>query len=109
MSTALWLFSLLAFGMTSGFVWAKLTLRVRAPELLKMLTAPIWSAALGLIPAAIYFLGFVRTEQHLVDLRRAMLGTATLFVAFVPLALFPSLLGWTLGERTRGSAGNRWS
>jgi membrane protease YdiL (CAAX protease family) len=106
---AIQLFTLLVGAIASGFVWAKLTSRMAIPELLKMLTAPLWSAALGLIPAGIWFFGFVGTEKHVIDVRRGIAGLVMVFLVFVPVGLFPSLLGWALGYDSRSAPGGRRS
>lgn len=98
MSHTVTFLAIVVAGLPAGFAWAKLTSHVRVPETLKMLGAPLWTAAIELVPASVYFLLFVRTDLHIINLRSAVGGTLLLFFAFIPVVLFPSLVGWVLGH-----------
>jgi hypothetical protein len=93
----------IAVGVACGIVWGRLSELLPIPEVLRMLTTPLWTGVLGLIfgiPLAYVFLGsMMRNSPHHVGL-----GTVALscFAAGALVGL-PGILGWALGYR-QGSA-----
>ena len=91
--------AVIAAGVACGLVWGRLSESLVIPEILRMLTTPLWTGLLGLVfgsPLAYVFFGSkIRNSPHDVGL-----GTVALscFAAGTLLGV-PGILGWALGYR----------
>jgi len=91
--------AVIAAGVACGLVWGRLSESLVIPEILRMLTTPLWTGLLGLVfgsPLAYVFFGSkIRNSPHDVGL-----GTVALscFAAGALLGV-PGILGWALGYR----------
>lgn len=82
-----------------GIVWGRLSELLEIPEILRMLTTPLWTGVLGLVfgsPLAyVFFASKIRNSPHNVGL-----GTvaSSCFAAGAFLGV-PAIFGWALGYR----------
>ena len=93
----------LAAAVACGVIWGRLSARLPIPELLRMLTTPLWTGALGLVagfPLALVFYGArIRDSPH----EGAMLASAIACFGFGVLLGLPAILGWAFGYRKPSS------
>jgi hypothetical protein len=91
--------AVIAVGIACGIVWGRLSESLAIPELLRMLTTPLWTGVLGLVfgsPLAyLLFDSKIRNSPHDVGV-----GTVTFscFAAGVLLGV-PGIFGWALVYR----------
>jgi hypothetical protein len=90
---------ILALGVASGVAWGRFSERLAIPELLRMLSTPLFTGTLGLVfgfPLALIVFGDkIRNSPH----EGAVTATAvTCFGAGLLLGL-PAIFGWALGYR----------
>lgn len=92
----------------AGFVWGRISSRLRIPELGRLLATPVLTGALAVVVGCVAF-AIARAGQHveprsgngfgIYDLIRLTLGS--IFVLFLVGAAFgfPAVLGWVIGYR----------
>ena len=90
-----------------GFVWGRISSRLRIPELVRLLATPVLTGALAVVVGCVAFA--IRARAHVeprsgngfgvYDLIRLTLGS--IFVLFLVGAAFgfPAVLGWVIGYR----------
>lgn len=91
--------SLLTLGVGLGVAWGRFSERLAVPELLRMLSTPLFTGVLGVVfgfPLALVVFGDrIRNSPH----EGAVAATAvTCFGAGLLLGL-PAIFGWALGYR----------
>jgi hypothetical protein len=106
----------LLIGGFSGWVWGRISARMPLPELLRMLTAPVFSGVVGLV-AVLLFVAVQGGSGFLVAPRAAIVSedrgrvervgsgfgliVRTGFGGGFLLGGLPSVLGWLIGYRRR--------
>ena len=100
---------LLVLGVAVGIVWGRFTERLAIPELLRMLSAPLFTGVLGLVfgfPLSLVVFGAkIRNSPH----EGAVIATAVSSFAAGMLLGLPAIFGWTLGYRKPDNGGSRAS
>jgi hypothetical protein len=93
------LFGLLALGVALGVAWGRISERLAIPELLRMLTTPLFTGVLGLVfgfPLSLVVFGAkIRNSPH----EGAVMATAISCFAAGMLLGLPAILGWAIGYR----------
>jgi hypothetical protein len=98
------LLGLLAVGVVLGVVWGRVSEKLAIPELLRMLTTPLFTGAVGLVlgfPLSLVVFGAkIRNSPH----EGAMTATAISCFAAGMLLGLPATFGWAIGYRKPSSA-----
>jgi hypothetical protein len=91
--------ALLALGVASGIVWGRFSERLAIPELLRMLSTPLFTGTLGLVfgfPLSLIVFGAkIRNSPH----EGAVAATAISCFAAGMLLGLPAIFGWAVGYR----------
>lgn len=97
---------LLVLGVAMGLVWGRFSERLAIPELLRMLSTPLLTGALGLVfgvPLSLVVFGAkIRNSPH----EGAVTATATSCFAAGMLLGLPAIWGWALGYRKPDNSGS---
>lgn len=93
------LLGLLALGVAVGAIWGRISERLAIPEMLRLLSTPLFTGLLGLVfgfPLSLVVFGAkIRNSPH----EGAVMATAiSCFTAGILLGL-PAVFGWALGYR----------
>jgi hypothetical protein len=90
---------LLALGVALGVAWGRFSERLAIPELLRMLSTPLFTGALGLVfgfPLSLVVFGAkIRNSPH----EGAVAATAVFCFGAGLLLGLPAIFGWALGYR----------
>ena len=93
------LVGLLVLGVALGIVWGRFSERLAVPELLRMLSTPLFTGVLGLVfgfPLSLVVFGAkIRNSPH----EGAITATAISCFAAGMLLGLPAIFGWALGYR----------
>lgn len=93
------LFGLLALGVAVGAVWGRISERLAIPEMLRLLSTPLFTGLLGLVfgfPLSLVVFGAkIRNSPH----EGAVMATAISCFAAGMLLGLPAVFGWALGYR----------
>lgn len=89
----------LVLGVAMGIVWGRFSERLAIPELLRMLSTPLFTGVLGLVfgfPLSLVVFGAkIRNSPH----EGAVTATAISCFAAGMLLGLPAIFGWALGYR----------
>lgn len=93
------LLALLVLGIALGFAWGRFSEKLAIPELLRMLSTPLFTGVLSLVfgfPLALLLFGDkIRSSPH----DGAVAGTAVFCFGAGLLLGLPAIFGWALGYR----------
>lgn len=97
---------LLVLGVAMGIVWGRFSERLAIPELLRMLSTPLFTGVLGLafgFPLSLVVFGAkIRSSPH----EGAVMATAISCFAAGMLLGLPAIFGWALGYRKPDNRGS---